>query len=143
ELSDWLGKANGGFVSNDANAFTSVPNAWKIAGTGDFNGDGRSDILWRNTATGQLSDWLGKADGGFTPNDANAFASVPLDWQIAGTGDFNGDGRSDIAWRNTASGAMSDWLGQANGGFSSNDANAFTAGVPTSWHIQIANTAFA
>ncbi|MCY7279803.1 MAG: M10 family metallopeptidase C-terminal domain-containing protein, partial [Sphingomonas bacterium] len=38
----------------------------------DFNGDGRSDILWRNVATGQLSDWLGQANGGFVGNDANA-----------------------------------------------------------------------
>ena len=38
---------------------------------------------------------------------------------------------------------MSDWLGQANGGFVGNDANALTQGVPNSWKIQIADTAFA
>ncbi|HEV2043537.1 MAG TPA: PQQ-dependent sugar dehydrogenase, partial [Sphingomicrobium sp.] len=61
----------------------------------DFNGDGRSDILWRNT-DGTLSNWLGTANGGFTPNNANAAALVPTDWQVTGTGDFNGDGRDDI-----------------------------------------------
>ncbi|HEV2044015.1 MAG TPA: Calx-beta domain-containing protein, partial [Sphingomicrobium sp.] len=30
----------------------------------DFNGDGRSDILWRNV-DGQMSNWLGQANGGF------------------------------------------------------------------------------
>jgi len=40
-----------------------VPGAgWQIAGTGDFNGDGRSDILARNT-DGTITDWLGQADG--------------------------------------------------------------------------------
>ena len=31
--------------------------SWKAVGTGDFNGDGLSDILWQNTSTGQASIW--------------------------------------------------------------------------------------
>ncbi len=31
--------------------------AWKAIGTGDFNKDGDSDILWQNTSTGQVSIW--------------------------------------------------------------------------------------
>jgi serralysin len=132
QLSDWLGQVNGGFVGNDANAFANVPTNWSVAGTGDFNGDGRDDVLWRSN-TGQLSDWLGQANGGFVSNDANAFANVPTNWSVAGTGDFNGDGRDDVLWRSD-SGAVSDWLGQANGGFVTNDTNAFS-NVPTNWHI--------
>ena len=131
-VSDWLGQANGGFILNDAAALTVVPTAWFVAGTGDFNGDGRDDILWRND-DGQLSNWLGQADGGFTPNNANAAASVSTAWQIVGTGDFNGDGRDDILWRNN-DGTLSNWLGQANGGFVANDANA-AAFVPTAWTV--------
>jgi len=132
QLSDWLANANGGFASNDANAMSGAPTSWKVAGTGDFNGDGRTDILWRND-NGQLSDWLGQANGGFASNDANAMTGAPTSWHVAGTGDFNGDGRTDILWRNDA-GQLSDWLGQANGGFAANDANALT-GAPTSWHV--------
>jgi hypothetical protein len=135
QLSDWLGQANGGFAGNDANAFTQVPGNWHVVGTGDFNGDGREDILWRSDS-GQLSNWLGQANGGFVGNDTNALTQVPTEWQVAGTGDFNGDGRDDILWRNTANGALSDWLGQANGGFVGNDANAFVQGVPLVWHVQ-------
>ncbi len=29
-----------------------------IAGVGDFNGDGKSDILWRNSSTGQDAMFL-------------------------------------------------------------------------------------
>jgi hypothetical protein len=38
-----------------------------VIGTGDFNGDGKSDILWRSDS-GTITDWLGQADGGFTSN---------------------------------------------------------------------------
>jgi hypothetical protein len=31
--------------------------SWKAIGTGDFNDDGHSDILWQNTSTGQVSIW--------------------------------------------------------------------------------------
>ena len=35
----------------------SRPPHWQIVGTGDFNGDGKADILWRHT-TGSVSIWL-------------------------------------------------------------------------------------
>ncbi|WP_374147049.1 FG-GAP-like repeat-containing protein [Sphingomonas sp. 28-63-12] len=132
-ISNWLGRADGGFTVNDAAASAAVPTNWHVIGTGDFNGDGRSDILWRND-DGTFSDWLGRPDGGFSPNDAAALNHVGIGWQVVGTGDFNGDGRDDLLWRNS-DGAMSDWLARADGGFSPNDANAFTA-VPPAWQVQ-------
>ena len=132
QVSDWLGTPGGGWQKNDANAFTSAPSSWKVAGVGDFNGDGRDDILWRND-NGQLSDWLGQANGGFVGNDGNALVSVSTSWKVIGVGDFNGDGRDDILWRSNT-GTLSNWLGQANGGFVANDGNALT-NVPLSWHI--------
>ena len=129
---EWLGGSNGGFTSNWANVAVGVPTDWKIAGTGDFNGDGKSDILWRND-NGQITDWLGSASGGFADNYSNAFKNVTTDWHVAGTGDFNGDGKDDILWRND-SGLLVDWLGQANGSFTSNWANSIV-NVPTAWNV--------
>jgi hypothetical protein len=131
-VSDWLGRADGGFATNDAIALSAVSADWRVAGSGDLNGDGRADIVWRHE-DGRITNWLGRTDGGFTNNDAVALAAVPASWKVVGTGDFNGDGRSDILWRND-NGALSNWLGRADGGHTNNDAVAF-ASVVTSWHV--------
>ncbi len=114
-VTNWLGQLNGGFTSNNANAFSQTDASWRVAGSGDFNGDGRADILWRHS-TGSVTDWLGQASGGFTANTGNAFHQAALSWQIAGAGDFNGDGRDDVLWRGD-SGLLTSWFGQANGSF--------------------------
>src|SRR5260221_5055564 len=56
----------------------------------DFNGDGRSDILWRNSMTGENVIWL---MNGAAISSSVTFATVAdPNWSIAGVGDFNGDG---------------------------------------------------
>ena len=132
-ISNWLAVPGGGFAVNDANAYASVPNDWSAAGIADFNGDGNDDILWRNWQTGALSNWLATDAGGWVVNDANALAVVPPDWAVAGVGDYDGDGRGDILWRNQ-NGALSNWLGTQNGGWLVNDANAWAL-VETDWQI--------
>jgi hypothetical protein len=68
----------------------------------DFNGDGTSDILWRNDTTGQV--------GMYRMNNGDptwqGISTVSLAWDIVGTGDFNGDGTDDILWRNTTTGQV-------------------------------------
>lgn len=76
-----------------------------IADTHDFNGDGKSDVLWRDTA-GDVGMWL---MNGSQVLQGTAFNSVPTNWSIVGQRDFNGDGNSDILWRDTA-GDVGMWL---------------------------------
>jgi hypothetical protein len=82
--------------------FSSIPDtAWEIAGTGDFNGDTKTDILWRYYGTGPyqgLNDvWY---MNGTTFLSESVFSQIPdTNWRIAGTGDFNGDQKTDILWR--------------------------------------------
>jgi hypothetical protein len=120
----WLASAEGGFpnaFSGDA-SFQMGDVNWSIVGTGDFNGDGVDDLLWRN-ADGRLSNWLGGSAGSFVVNDANAMVHVGNNWGVVGTGDFDGDGRSDILWQSD-DGWISTWLGTAAGGYVINDAAA-------------------
>ena len=72
---------------------------------GDFNGDGKSDILWQNDS-GTPAIWL---MDGLTIAGAAVAANPGPTWHVEGTGDFNGDGKSDILWQND-SGAPAIWL---------------------------------
>lgn len=72
----------------------------------DFDGDGKSDILWRNTSSGANTAWL---MNGFT-RTSGALATSTTDWKVVGTGDFNGDGKADILWRNFTDGRNTIWL---------------------------------
>jgi hypothetical protein len=90
---------------------------WKIVGTGDFNGDGKPDILWRNTSTGQNYVWYMRGVNGATRASGSWIEIVAdLSWTIVGAGDFNSEGKPDILWRNTATGQNYVWyMNGANG----------------------------
>ncbi len=81
---------------------------------GDFNGDARSDMLFRSASTGQVVE---SQLNGFTITASgtvsSSVATTSFNWQIAAIGDFNGDARSDILWRNRATGQV--WEEQLNG----------------------------
>jgi chitodextrinase len=77
--------------------------AWQVKGVGDFNADGKADILWRNLSTGEnyiylMNGWTIASQGSVN------FVDPASGWQVQEIGDFDGDGRADIFWRNTATG---------------------------------------
>jgi Ca2+-binding RTX toxin-like protein len=129
---DWLGNGSGGFATNWANAGAGVPLDWKVATTGDFNGDGYGDVLWRND-NGLLVSWLGDSNGGFAADWTHAPTGVGTEWSIAAVGDYNGDARDDILWRNT-NGQLTQWLGSSSGSFTDNSANAAFSSSGN-WHV--------
>jgi hypothetical protein len=81
-----------------------------LAGTGDFNGDGKHDLLWRNGATtvvpGIVIGWL-MDDGTII---STAVLGGDTSWAVNNTADVNGDGRTDILWRQATTGGTVAWI---------------------------------
>ncbi|MDB5482908.1 MAG: peptidase and matrixin and adamalysin [Caulobacteraceae bacterium] len=124
----WLTTAGGGYTPID---FGIIDNNWTIQGVGDFNGDGKADLLWRNAATGQVGEWLSNTGAGYAGFTAPILATIDPSWKIQGVGDFNGDGLSDILWRNT-NGDTGVWMTTAGGGYAPVDLGV----VDSSWTVQ-------
>jgi hypothetical protein len=76
--------------------------------TTDFNADGKPDILWRNSSTGEAAIWL--MDGATPSAGASLGIVADMNWKIAGIADFNSDGKADILWRNSANGQNAVWF---------------------------------
>jgi uncharacterized protein (DUF2141 family) len=67
---------------------------------GDFNGDGKLDLVVANAGSKNVSILLGNGDGSFKA-PLNFGAPAP---QSVAVGDFNGDGKLDVAVANLATG---------------------------------------
>jgi hypothetical protein len=88
-------------------AKTRVKKGWQIVGSGDYNGDGISDVLFHNASENKFDLW-NMGEGGtyqseILPNDFGNAA------EVIASGDFDGDGMSDILWRNLENGEVDIW----------------------------------
>ena len=99
----YTGESNGTrFVFSYAGAFVSSV-TWQNVMTGDFNGNGRTEIIgrdsrgyWYGAETVATGQWAGKLS--FTYRGAFGISAT---WQDVMTGDFNGDGKTDIIGRDS------------------------------------------
>lgn len=92
-----------------ARAMGTVPLSFvagrQVQGVGDFDGDGRADVFWRNWGTGENVIWRSA-----NPAVTLAVSNVPdRAWNVAAVGDFDGDGRADLFWRHAVRGYASVW----------------------------------
>jgi hypothetical protein len=107
---------------------------WKIVGTGDLDGNGSADIVWRNQVTGSLTGWLMNGVTVVTGSNLTPAAVPDTNWTIRALGDLNNDGKADLIWQNTADGRISVWL---MNGLSQIRGHLLSPGIvsDTNWHI--------
>ncbi len=107
----------------------AIGSDWQLIGTGDFNGDGHSDLLWRKN-TGHNVIWLMNGTT-ILPESGNIYTVTDFSWKIVAIYDFDGDGMSDLFWRNEGNGFNVIWL--MNGASIKSDGN--TSWVPLDWKM--------
>ena len=87
----------------------NIPDGWSIDSIGDYNGDGRSDVLVQNAGTGILYTWTTQADGisfELPPNSGSPF-TLPSPWTWGGGGNFvSAKISSDLAIQNNTAGLV-------------------------------------
>lgn len=88
---------------------------WEIEGVGDFNSDGRADIVWRELGGSNLTVvWYlnnNQYTGGATTQLNGASFTIPNGWRIDGVVDANNDGKADLLWREAGSSTTAFWYG--------------------------------
>ena len=56
-----------------------APHEWRVVDVADISGDGKADILWRDTGTGQVVAW---AMDGFHVDHYGVLATVDNTWKV-------------------------------------------------------------
>jgi hypothetical protein len=114
QTGDWhVARSTGeGFeVTRWATSFGNLGTTRERSVVGDFDADGRADIAVHDTVTGNW--WVGRSTGAaFTIEAwATGFGNQGRGREAVHVGDFTGDGRSDVAVHDQASGDW--WIGRA------------------------------
>jgi VCBS repeat-containing protein len=94
----FVGQSNGTSFSTVLRAQWSPLVVWRDIRTGDFNGDGKDDIAARTGGTWWVG-YSGNKAGGVGGATATWARWTDLAWVDVTVGDFDGDGRDDIAGR--------------------------------------------
>jgi len=121
-------------VGFTTSTLAEVPTVWALQqSAADFNGDGLADLVWRNTSTGELDLWSSKGNASETYT-TQSLGVIPLVWSPQEFGDFNGDGRADIIWRNSSTNEVDVWSSKVGTGVAFNTQDLGV--IPTVWLMQ-------
>jgi hypothetical protein len=94
----WYSNGDGGF---NVTPFSPWPGYWMQGGswiTLDANGDGRLDLT-HLCCSNQANTWLARPEGGFAVTGFEPWPGYGMTYGSWHTGDFDGDGRSDLLHR--------------------------------------------
>ena len=99
----WVAASNGQAFSNQLAGTWSTSTNWQFVMSGDFNGDGTTDLVARDPTTGL---WYVSLSNGstFAPMTMWDGWSTAVTWADVHVADVTGDGKDDIVGRDQANG---------------------------------------
>jgi FG-GAP-like repeat len=121
-----------GEITRNISQIVSVTPGYWIAATGDFNNDGKADLVWTSSSR-DLYLWTSNGSG-FT---SNYIGNYPSGWTLVGAADIDGDGYDDLIWENQSACQFGYWL--MKGG---QVVNRTTIAVTCGYHINFIETAY-
>ncbi len=83
---------------------------WQIKGLGDFNRDGNLDIVWFHGPSYTTAVWHMTTNGTVRASISTISPTTGAPWQLAGVGDMNNDGDSDLIWQASTTRTVAIWL---------------------------------
>ena len=83
---------------------------WRIAGSGDFNADGKPDLVWQHQTEGWLAVWLMNGRELISSELLTPQAVGDTNWKVVSINDFNADGKPDLVWQEQTQGWLGVWF---------------------------------
>ncbi|HEY6385579.1 MAG TPA: VCBS repeat-containing protein, partial [Candidatus Acidoferrum sp.] len=136
-----LGKTSGSFfVESTTLATGNTPVSIVM---NDVNGDGNVDIIVANNGDSTVSVFLGDGHGDFPSSSTSSTGVTATTFPVGSlaVGDFNGDGKPDVAVVNgqKVSGVVTVLLGNGDGTFSLSASYGISGSLPTPVSVAIAD----
>ena len=105
----YMGGADGSEIQSSQGI--SMWSGWDVKGAGDFNGDGRAELI----AQHQTQDWYGILELNSNQQIVSSQSIAGwAGWDIVGTSDQNEDGQADLLIKNRAQGWKGVWFMDGN-----------------------------
>ncbi len=112
-----VAKNSGANKSSSTWSFTTQPSIPSSPPLGDFDGNGKPDLIWQNDSTRQVGVWYMSGAQGATYQGFGwlAGSGVP-GWSVVALADLDGNGQPDLIWQNDTTRQVVVWyMGGAKG----------------------------
>jgi CARDB/FG-GAP-like repeat/RTX calcium-binding nonapeptide repeat (4 copies)/Bacterial pre-peptidase C-terminal domain/Lipase (class 3) len=111
----------------------NAADGWHYQATGDFNGDGKTDLLLLNDTTHGVAEWLMDGTQAIAKPQVGTVNAAD-GWHFQTTGDFNGDGKTDLLLLNDTTHGVAEWLMDGTQAIAKPQVG--TVNAADGWHFQ-------